>query len=165
MTSYTLGQAAKATGKNKATIAHAIKKGRLSATKNDLGEYQIDPVELSRVYPIEPCTLDPKSDDVKPPLDPALLLKLARLEWELETASKERDRLREEMADVKHDRDEWRMQAKMYLPAPRPDATKEFQSTIIQTSLPEDIPTMKAETKTTAPKPQGGFWARLFRKE
>lgn len=45
----TLGGAAKATGKNKTTIYRAIKSGRLSGNYVD-GEYQIDPVELFRVF-------------------------------------------------------------------------------------------------------------------
>lgn len=48
---YTLGQAAKATGKQKSTILDSIRKGRISAVKNDLGRYAIDPSELHRVYP------------------------------------------------------------------------------------------------------------------
>ena len=48
---YTLGQAAKATGKGKTTISNAIKKGRISAKKNDIGEWSIDPAELHRIYP------------------------------------------------------------------------------------------------------------------
>jgi ATPase subunit of ABC transporter with duplicated ATPase domains len=47
---YTLGQAAKATGKGKSTILKAIKNGRISATKNDIGDWEIDPAELHRVY-------------------------------------------------------------------------------------------------------------------
>ncbi len=47
---FTLGQAAKETGVAKTTIARAIKNGRLSASKNDKGEYSIDPSELFRVY-------------------------------------------------------------------------------------------------------------------
>ncbi len=47
----TLGQAAKETGKAKATISKAIKSGKISATKNDRGGYDIDPAELFRVYP------------------------------------------------------------------------------------------------------------------
>ena len=47
----TLCQAARACGKNKSTILNAIKKGRLSASRDDLGNWQIDPAELSRVYP------------------------------------------------------------------------------------------------------------------
>ena len=48
---YTLGEAAKATGKSKATISKAIKSGRLSAQKDETGTFQIDPSELHRVYP------------------------------------------------------------------------------------------------------------------
>lgn len=48
---YTLGQAAKATGLSKPTLSDAIKKGRISASKDDFGRYQIDPAELHRVYP------------------------------------------------------------------------------------------------------------------
>lgn len=48
--SYTLGEAAKATGKSKPTIARAIKRGLISATKTIDGSYQIDPAELSRVF-------------------------------------------------------------------------------------------------------------------
>ena len=48
---YTLGQAEKATGRRKSTIHNAIKKGRISAQKDDLGKWRIDPAELHRVYP------------------------------------------------------------------------------------------------------------------
>jgi len=47
---YTLGQAANATGKSKSTIQAAIKKGRISATKDDIGQWSIDPAELHRVF-------------------------------------------------------------------------------------------------------------------
>lgn len=49
---YTLGQAAKATGKSKPTILQAIRNGRLSATRDDKNQWQIDPAELDRVYPV-----------------------------------------------------------------------------------------------------------------
>ena len=48
--SYTLGQAAKATGKSKTTIQRAIKSGQISATLNENGSYTIDPAELHRVF-------------------------------------------------------------------------------------------------------------------
>jgi hypothetical protein len=50
--SYTLGQAARATGKSKPTIARAIQTGRISAARADDGSYVIDPAELSRAYPL-----------------------------------------------------------------------------------------------------------------
>lgn len=76
MAYYTLGQAAKATGKTKTTISNAIKKGRVSAFKNDIGHYQIEISELHRVF--EPVNnkqsideskvtaLDPKKDPLNP---------------------------------------------------------------------------------------------------
>ena len=47
----TLGEAAREVGKTKTALANAIKSGRLSATRDDKGQYQIDPAELFRVYP------------------------------------------------------------------------------------------------------------------
>lgn len=49
--SYTLGEAAKATGVSKASLSRAVGSGRISATKNDDGSFSIEPVELHRVYP------------------------------------------------------------------------------------------------------------------
>jgi predicted site-specific integrase-resolvase len=49
---YTLGQAAQATGKSKMTIQRVIKKGVISANKTDSGEWEIDPSELHRVFPL-----------------------------------------------------------------------------------------------------------------
>jgi hypothetical protein len=46
----TLGQAAKAAGVTRTAIQHAIAGGRLSAAKDELGRWQIDPSELARVY-------------------------------------------------------------------------------------------------------------------
>lgn len=56
VTAFTLGQAAKATGRNKTTILRAVKDGRVSAHKDDTGQYAIEPVELFRVFP--PATGD-----------------------------------------------------------------------------------------------------------
>lgn len=49
---YTLGTAAKATGRNKTTILRAIKDGKISALRDTAsGAWRIEPVELHRVYP------------------------------------------------------------------------------------------------------------------
>ena len=64
----TLGQAAKEAGKTKTAIANAIKIGRLSATRDGQGRYQIDPAELFRVYPRVSLDLG----DTRPPEDAAL---------------------------------------------------------------------------------------------
>ncbi len=49
--SYSLSQAATATGKDRSTIQRAIKSGRISAILNEAGAYRIDPAELHRVFP------------------------------------------------------------------------------------------------------------------
>jgi hypothetical protein len=48
---YSLKQAADAVGRGKPAILKAIKNGRVSARKDDNGQWQIDPAELHRVYP------------------------------------------------------------------------------------------------------------------
>ena len=48
---YTAGEAAKATGKNIATITRAIKSGKISASKDASGAWRIEPSELHRVFP------------------------------------------------------------------------------------------------------------------
>jgi hypothetical protein len=54
---YTAGQAAKAVGKNIATITRAIKSGKISASKGIDGAWRIDAAELHRVFPIAPQDL------------------------------------------------------------------------------------------------------------
>jgi len=48
---YTLGQAAKAVGMSKTSILRSIKSGRISAGRDELGQWAIEPCELHRVYP------------------------------------------------------------------------------------------------------------------
>jgi len=62
---YTLGTAAKATGMTKSAIFKAIQKGRISAKKNEMGRYDIDPAELHRVYP--PLPTPEKDAPLRPP--------------------------------------------------------------------------------------------------
>jgi hypothetical protein len=55
--SYSLKQAAEATGKDKSTIQRAIKSGKISAFINDMGSYEIDPSELHRVFSPVACNI------------------------------------------------------------------------------------------------------------
>jgi hypothetical protein len=48
---YTLGQAAKACGMSKTSIFRSIKAGRISAARDELGQWAIEPCELHRVHP------------------------------------------------------------------------------------------------------------------
>ena len=95
---YTLGQAAKATGRNKATIFQAIKSGRISASKDELGRYRIDPAEVHRLYPVVSnngenggkTQRDQTPDNGRETL---LLRQIALLEQLVEQVRGERDRL------------------------------------------------------------------------
>jgi hypothetical protein len=49
---YTLGEAARAVGRSKTTLGRAIKSGKISASRNEGGGYDIDPAELARAYPV-----------------------------------------------------------------------------------------------------------------
>ena len=48
---YTIATAAAAVGRHKNAILRAINGGKISATQDGNGEWQIDPGELHRVYP------------------------------------------------------------------------------------------------------------------
>jgi hypothetical protein len=48
---YTLRQAAKAVGMSKTSILRSIKAGRISAGRNEFGQWAIEPCELHRIYP------------------------------------------------------------------------------------------------------------------
>jgi len=48
---YSLKDAAEAVGMGKPAILKAIQKGKISATKDEHGQWRIDPAELHRVYP------------------------------------------------------------------------------------------------------------------
>lgn len=116
---YTLGEAAKATGKSKATISKAIKSGRISAKKGDTGAFAIDPSELHRVYPLtvegeQKETPHKQQENTK---DDGLIRELqARLE-----ATQERLTDKESViADLREDRDKWRQQATALLEDKRP---------------------------------------------
>lgn len=112
---YTLGTAAKATGKSKTTIQRAISNGKISATKSKEGGYSIDPSELHRVFPMlkhDTVSDTPNVDTTRPPDEtPVLRAKIAALE---EMLSREREALDE----VRTDRDAWKQQATALLSAP-----------------------------------------------
>ena len=93
-------QAAKQVGKSTQTITRAIKSGRMSAEKLDSGGYAIEPVELFRVYPKVANDTDatPQMEVSGTPNDTSVL-------------EKEIELLREQLADVRSDRDQWREQA------------------------------------------------------
>ena len=56
-----MGKAAKLADVSKATLSRAIKSGKVSATKNNNGCWELDPAELCRVYPA--AKVAPEADE------------------------------------------------------------------------------------------------------
>ena len=81
MPPLTLNQAAREAGRSKATLLAAIRGGRLSAPKDELGRYQIDPAELFRVYP--PTAQRPDMETATDPMPPTTETALLRQKAEL----------------------------------------------------------------------------------
>lgn len=116
---YTLGEAARATGKSKATLSKAIKSGRISAHKDEAGTFHIDPSELHRVYP--PTVYSEQYETqvntrVKSDIDGTIRELQARLEAAHERLSDKETVI----ADLREDRDRWRQQATALLSDHRP---------------------------------------------
>jgi hypothetical protein len=97
---YTLGQAAKATGKAKTTIQRSVKSGKLSAHINESGSYSIDPAELHRVFPL----LTPPDATQQDP-------KAVLLEQQIQAVQRENQMLKDHLSELRNDRDHWRQQA------------------------------------------------------
>jgi DNA-binding MurR/RpiR family transcriptional regulator len=49
--SYSLAEAAAACGVNKSTVLRAVKSGRISGTRDDLGVWHVEAAELHRIFP------------------------------------------------------------------------------------------------------------------
>ncbi len=114
---YTLGEAAKATGKSKTTIQRAISNGKISAEKRD-GVYSIDPSELHRAFPMkrdETVARDTEMDTSRPHATPS---ELGVLQGKIEALEAMLARERDALDEARQDRDAWRQQATSLLSAP-----------------------------------------------
>jgi hypothetical protein len=111
--SYTLAEAAAACGLDKSTIRRAVRSGRISGTRDDLGVWHVEPAELHRVFP---PTARPEGDTTAVPRDAppdAAAVTTDALVAELHRV----------IADLRTDRDHWRdafENAQRALPAPQP---------------------------------------------
>ena len=94
---YTLGTAAKATGKSKPTIQRAIKSGKISAKKNENGSYAIDPSELHRVFP----PVSSNSNDTGTVKQSESYNSYGMLQREIELLREQLDRERDTVADLR----------------------------------------------------------------
>lgn len=134
MATLSLREAAEQTGVSKSTIFRAIKAGRMSAPRNDVGEFAIDPAELFRVYPpkadvgeshtgtrdvpVTPATR-PEGQAAPDPDTVELRVRNAALEAEIRG-------LREMAEELRRTRDAWQAQAEratLALAAPKADGT------------------------------------------
>jgi hypothetical protein len=100
MSKIQVGEAAKLARVTRNTIHRAIKTGRLSAERDADGMYHIDVAELERVYPLK--TGGDAPQDTAPIQNDA---------GEVTALQRENQLLRDQLQDVRADRDKWQEQA------------------------------------------------------
>lgn len=161
---YTANQAAELTGKNVATITRAIKSGKLSASKDAAGAWQIDGAELSRVYPLQmqktqtpdmQSGANPTQKEMQSP-DNALREELATLrervrsqELLLTERQEQIANRQDQITDLREDRDRWRQQAtgllsdlralKDAIPTQEPEAAQEPEPRTVPEITPNPV--------------------------
>jgi hypothetical protein len=116
-----LGKAATAAGVSKSTILRAIRAHRITANKTDIGDWEIDPAELHRVFPATRASAHGMTRGVMATEQMGAAVLEAQVIGLRETA----DLLRRQLDDVRADRDEWRSMAQAttrLLPAPKTEA-------------------------------------------
>ena len=118
-------------GVSKATLSKAIKSGRLSYAEKTVNGYLIDTSELFRVFPPKPSQALDGARLETPDERGETLAVSEGLRLELEA-------LREQLVDMKTDRDAWREQARLLA-----------------------LTDQSAAQATVQPV---GFWGRLFRR-
>lgn len=154
---YTLGQAAKATGKSKSTLQAAIKKGRISAVQDDIGQYQIDPSELHRVYPPvsqTDRTTEPQVEQDRTPLSAEKEAQIRGLQARLEVMEQlvaelrgDKEKAERREVDLRRDIDRWQaltfdaQQRLKALEAPKVDP---LRNDIIEGNTGEHSPAARA---------------------
>jgi FtsZ-binding cell division protein ZapB len=107
---YSLSNAATAIGKTRQAVQAAIKKGTISAHKNELGEWEIDPAELHRVYPPvkHQVTLEEQGLTFA---DADNQMQIFELRCQLEAANKMLEDARTRADELKQERDDWKREA------------------------------------------------------
>jgi hypothetical protein len=114
---YTLGQAARAVGMSKTSILRSIKAGRISGTKDEFGQWCIEPCELQGIYPALTDVTDGTGAEERAVTggDIGVLaeatVRAALAEARLSDLKAMLEEMRGGVEDLKRDRDEWRTQA------------------------------------------------------
>jgi hypothetical protein len=106
---YTLAAAAMAAGVNKTTILRAIKSGKVSGSKDEHGQWHVEPAELHRVYPPVASRAD-GSDAVQ--RDASLdAVAAAELRIKATLAECRLSDFKAALDDMRSQRDAWQLQA------------------------------------------------------
>jgi len=111
LTMLSLGEASRLTGRGKTTLARAIRRGALSATRNETGGYLIDPAELSRAYPFPAPGQATPETDAAPGVVAHHATEIATLTERVRGLEAMTEKLREWLADALDQRDRWQEQA------------------------------------------------------
>jgi hypothetical protein len=98
--SYTLAAAATATGLSKTTILKAIKNGQIVGTKDELGEWHVEPAEL---HLLDPPVAPHSADEGRQLAAPDVEALGEQIEALLRQAG---DRLRRQLDEVRRGQDE-----------------------------------------------------------
>jgi hypothetical protein len=116
---YTLAAAAAACGVNKSTVLRPIKAGKITGTKDEHGEWHVEPAELHRIYP--PVADAAAGTDAKPRRATEDAAALAMAHQRTAQAEERLSELKAMLEDLRQDRDAWRDQAqRLALPSPQP---------------------------------------------
>lgn len=107
---YNLATAAAATGLNKTTILRAIKSGRISGTKSELGEWLVEPAELHRIYPAVEARSEAGNGARNDTQHPNATL-LAETHQRASLAEQRLSDLKAMLDDMREQRDKWQAQA------------------------------------------------------
>ena len=109
--SYTLAAAATATGLNKTTILRAIKSGKISGKIDEHGHWHLEPAELHRVY--APVAGLAESGGGAGSGDSAAFeaVAAAELKFEVALAEQRLSELKEDLEDMRSQRNAWQAQA------------------------------------------------------
>lgn len=145
MTLFTLNKASKACNKSKSAILKAIDTGRLSAVKNDLGQWCIDASELYRCYPPAQVTIDQVIDDKLPGVHQGNTVSMAEM---LELLREERERERAQLL-ARIESLEYRLNN---------ESEERRKLTALITHRPEIVPAQ------TEQKAESLLWKKLFGK-
>jgi hypothetical protein len=122
---YSLAQAAEACGVNRSTILRAIKSGKISGMRDANGAWEVEPVELHRVFP---PTRRRAGDEAMPSAVPEHAQPDALVA-----------ELRAQLAEMRSQRDAWQgIAERLALAAPRQEAVARDQAGAAKTA-PEKL--------------------------